>query len=149
MRTSLIVTLALFSIAVTATAKQEKSEEFAVTKTSNLITLSSAKSYDKYIITVVGENGFSYQVESTEPTLNIDEMALPYDGSYSYEIQAVEYIAEGFDAQNNGRSGKATGQQSVVDVSSGEFSTEDYSMKTFKKSQEPKPGTLPSSDSDQ
>ncbi len=150
MRLSIItVAMVVFSFAVTATAKQDKSEEFVVTKTSNQITLSSSNVYDKYIITVVGEKGFSYQVESTEPTLNIDKMELPYAGTYSYEIHAVEFLAQAADVQNNGRSDGETGMQSVVDVSSGQFSTDGYSMKSYHAKQEPRLGTLPSTDSDQ
>jgi hypothetical protein len=139
-------TLALPAIADQNTydlKKQDKAGTFAVTKSSSTIELSPSKSYDKYIISVSGDGGFSYQIESNTPILNIHDLTLPYDGKYNYEIKAVQNVGEVRDTLNNGRSEGALGKVSIVDVKSGQFTTQFGEMKVFKEIVEPRVNTLP------
>jgi len=123
--------------------KQEKATEFVVTKSSSAIELASTKTYDKYIISVSGDGGFSYKTESNSPTLSIYDINLPYDGTYNYEIKAVKHVAEVKDTMNNGRAAGAVGKISIVDVSSGQFTTQNGEMLVSSKLKEPRIGTLP------
>ena len=126
--------------------KQEKATEFVVTKSSSSIELASSKTYDKYIISVAGAGGFSHTVESNSPSLNIYDIKLPYDGTYNYEIKAVRHVAEIKDTMNNGRAAGAVGKISVVDVNSGQFTTQNGEMMVTREIKEPTISTLPASD---
>jgi hypothetical protein len=123
--------------------KQEKAGTFAVTKSSSTIELSSNKIYDKYIISVSGDGGFSYKIESNTPTLNIHDIKLPYDGKYNYEVKAVQHVAEVRDTLNNGRAKDAIGKISIIDVQSGQFTTQFGEMKVVKEIEEPRINEMP------
>lgn len=150
MRITLITGLIASTLALPAVAdqniyelkKQEKAATFVVTKTSSTIELLPTKSYDKYIISVSGDDGFNYQLESYSPTLDINNMKLPYDGTYNYEIKAVQHVAEIKDTMNNGRDQNAVGKISVTDVKSGQFTTQYGSMKVDENIQEPRVNVL-------
>jgi len=123
--------------------KHAKAEKFVVTKTSSSIELASNKTYDKYIISVSGANGYSYSKESNTPSLNMYDLKLPNDGTYSYEIKAVRHIAEVKDTMNNGRAPDAVGKLSIVDVSSGKFTSQNGEMMVSEKVTEPRINHLP------
>jgi len=123
--------------------RQDKATELVVTKSSSLINLATSKSYDKYIISVSGKGGFSYQIESKSPTLNILDIKLPYNGTYNYEIKAVQHVAEVRDTMNNGRAPGAVGKISIVDVSSGQFTSQSGEMMVVEDLKEPRISSLP------
>lgn len=123
--------------------QKQKAAELVVTKSSSSIGIATSKSYDKYIISVSGDGGFSYQVESKSPKLNIFDINLPYDGTYNYEIKAVQHVAEVRDTMNNGRPIGSVGKISIVDVSSGQFTSQSGEMMIVKDLEEPRLNTLP------
>ena len=123
--------------------KQAKAEKFVVTKSSSAIELASNKAYDKYIISVSGANGYSFSKESNTPSLNMYDLKLPNDGTYNYEIKAVRHVAEIKDSMNNGRAAGAVGKISVVDVSSGQFTSQNGEMMVSEKVIEPRINQLP------
>ncbi len=104
--------------------KQVKATKIVTTKSSKHIDFTAVKNYDKYIISISGDGGYNHQFESDIPTLSIDELNLPYDGSYNYEVKAIKHVAEVKDTMNNGRSADARGKISVIDVTAGQFATE-------------------------
>lgn len=95
--------------------------ELTVVKSSQGIKLITEKAYDKYIISVTGDDGYSQQFESDVPDLNIYDLNLPYNGAYNYEIKAVKYIGDFKDTMNNGRDEDVMGKISLIDVQSGQF----------------------------
>lgn len=119
--------------------KQAKSEFIAVTKSASHIDFTPVKSYDKYIISVSGPNGFAKSFETETPTIDIYSLDLPEDGTFNYQIKAVSYLQEVRDTMNNGRPENAKGFISKVDVTSGKFSTENFAIKTFKETSEKQP----------
>lgn len=108
--------------------QQAKSDKIFTTLSESHIDFTPMKSYDKFIISVSGQGGFNHTFESSVPSLDISTIKLPYDGTYSYEIKAVEYLQEVKDTMNNGRSADARGFISKVDVTSGKFTTENFSI---------------------
>lgn len=152
MPTKIAAALLATTLAIPVLAEQnvyqlakQKPAEMVVTKSSSTIKISSSKVYDKYIISVSGDGGFSYQVESNTPELNIYDLELPYDGSYNYEIRAVKNVAEARDTMNNGRAAGAVGKVSVVDVTNGQFTTHYGEMLVLQDKKEPLLGVLPTS----
>ena len=123
--------------------KQTKAEKFVVTKSSSAIELASSKTYDKYIISVSGANGYSFSKESNSPSLSMYDLKLPNDGTYNYEIKAVRHVAEIKDTMNNGRSADAVGKLSIVNVSSGKFTSQNGEMMVSEKMTEPRINQLP------
>ena len=119
--------------------QKAKSEQIAVTKSENHIDFTPMKSYDKYIISVSGENGFYTSYESQMPSIDVNSLNLPTDGTYSYQIKAVTHLKEVQDTMNNGRSEEARGFISKTDVSNGKFTTENFAIKTYKQLSEAKP----------
>jgi hypothetical protein len=154
MRISLATALLASTLALPALAvqnvyelkKQDKAGTFAVTKSNTTIELAPSKTYDKYIISVSGDGGFSYQIESNSPTLNIYDLKLPYDGKYNYEIKAIQHLADVEETMNNGRPEGAVGKVSMVDITSGQFTTLNGEMNVVKELKEPRIATLPSTD---
>lgn len=109
--------------------KNIKTLPLFATKSERYIDFTPQRDYDKYAITIVGERGFIHQFESDVPSINISEIELPYDGTYSYEIRAIKQVAEGIkDTINNGRSEDARGTLNIVDVTNGQFTTENFSI---------------------
>lgn len=109
--------------------KNIKTLPLFVAKSERYIDFTPQRNYDKYVITIVGDQGFSHQFESEYPSVNISEIDLPYDGTYSYEIQAIKQVAEGIkDTINNGRSEDARGTLNIVDVTNGQFTTQNHSI---------------------
>lgn len=138
MRTTIKVAMLASFVTLPVTAQQNvfelskgKSEKPIITKTSYNIELTSSKVYDKYIISVSGDGGYNQQFESQQPSLNLSDFDLPYDGSYNYEIRAIKHVTEMKDTMNNGRPADAVGKISVIDVTNGQFTTEGQTMKTF------------------
>ncbi|WP_372768529.1 hypothetical protein [Pseudoalteromonas sp.] len=119
--------------------QQAKSESIAVTKSANYIDFTPLKNYDKYIISVSGPNGFSKSFESDIPSLDINSLNLPTDGTFNYQIQAITYLYEIKDTMNNGRPEDARGYISKVDVADGKFTTENFAVITFEQTDEKHP----------
>lgn len=119
--------------------QKAKSERIAITQSASHIDFTPSKSYDKYIISVSGPNGFSHTFESGTPSLDVTSLNLPADGTFNYQIQAVTYLQEVKDSMNNGRSEDAHGFISKVDVTGGKFTTENFAVKTFEQTDEKKP----------
>lgn len=117
--------------------------ELTVVKSSQGIKLISEKVYDKYIISVSGDGGYSQQFESDAPDLNLYDLDLPYNGSYSYEIKAVKYIGDFKDTMNNGRDEDAMGKISIIDVKSGQFINSYGEMMNVQNIKEPTINTFP------
>lgn len=122
---------------------QVKSNEIIVTKSSRHIDFTAIQDYEKYIISISGDGGFSHTIESDYPTLDLTDLELPYDGSYNYEIKAIQNVAEIKDTMNNGRSADARGKISIVDVKSGKFTTEFNEVVVSQDISEPIKGILP------
>jgi hypothetical protein len=117
--------------------KQVKAGKITAIKSSQGINLLTEKNYDKYIISVSGDGGFSQQYESDYPSLKMVDLELPYNGSYSYEIKSIKYAADIKDTMNNGRSEEAVGKVSIVDVKSGMFTNNYGEMVTRQSISEP------------
>ncbi len=101
--------------------KTGKAAKLTAVKSSDSISFITERSYDTYLITISGDEGFSRQVESDTPVINIYDLNLPYNGAYSYEIKAVKFVGDIKDTINNGRSEESIGRASIVDVQSGKF----------------------------
>ncbi len=119
--------------------QQAKSDEIITTLSESHIDFTPMKSYNKFIISVTGQNGFNHSFESDVPSLNVSALKLPEDGTYSYEIKAVEYLQEVKDTMNNGRSADARGFISKIDSTSGTFTTENFAVVTHNIMQEKAP----------
>ena len=119
--------------------QQAKSEHIGVSKSATHIDFTPVKHYDKYIISVSGPNGFSKSFETNTPSLDINSLNLPVDGTFNYQIKAVTYLQEMKDYMNNGRSEDARGYISKVDVTGGKFTTENFAVKTFEQKNEKQP----------
>ena len=119
--------------------QQAKSEHIGVSKSATHIDFTPVKHYDKYIISVSGPNGFSKSFETNTPSLDINSLNLPVDGTFNYQIKAVTYLQEMKDYMNTGRSEDARGYFSKVDVTGGKFTTENFAVKTFEQKNEKQP----------
>ncbi len=119
--------------------QKAKSEMISVTKSANHIDFTPVKHYDKYIISVSGPNGFFQSFETDTPSLDVDSLDLPNDGTFNYQIQAVTFLKEVSDSLNNGRPKDSKGYISKIDVMGGKFTTENFSVKTFEQIHEKKP----------
>lgn len=118
--------------------KHIKSMPLFVTKSEHYIDFTPQRNYDKYMISIVGDGGFSHQFESETPSINISDIHLPYDGTYSYEIRAIKHIADNIkDTINNGRAEDAVGKLSIVDVSNGQFTTQNFNIQVTLDEKEP------------
>lgn len=147
MRTTITLAMLASTLALPTIAQQNlyeltaaKSGKLTAVKSSYAIELETNKAYDKFIISVSGDGGYSHQYESHTGKLDISNMNLPYDGSYNYEIRAIKHIAEVRDTMNNGRAADAVGQINIVDVNAGKFTTQGNAMVVVKDIKEPKPG---------
>ena len=79
--TTAIAVLSVFALPAVAEQNRYeltkmKSDEMVVTKSSYTIELAPGKAYDKYIISVSGDGGFSYQFESQLPILDVSKIDL-------------------------------------------------------------------------
>jgi hypothetical protein len=119
--------------------KKAKSEKILVTKSAGHIDFTPQKTYDKYIISVSGENGFSKTFESDIPSLDIASLNLPEDGTYNYQIKAVQFLKQKESHLNNGRSEENIGYVSKVDVTNGKFTSRNFSLETHEQTSEKKP----------
>ncbi|MBU2971726.1 hypothetical protein KO527_20455 [Pseudoalteromonas sp. C2R02] len=124
--------------------KQVKMEKLFPVKSRSHIDVTPMEHYDKYLITVTGDGGFSHQFESEVPTISLYDMPeLPYDGSYSYEINAVRHVVEIKDTMNNGRSEDARGFISIKNTVNGQFVAQSGEFQVFEDKKEPRKITLP------
>ncbi|RHW74891.1 hypothetical protein [Colwellia sp. RSH04] len=123
--------------------KQAKAGKLTAIKSSQSINLLTEDTYDKYIISVSGDGGYSHQFESDSPSLSISDLSLPYNGSYNYEIKSVKYLSDVTSNMNNGRPEGATGKLSIVDVQAGQFTNHYGGIDIAQDIQEPREGTFP------
>tara|TARA_R110000737_G_scaffold332699_1_gene349762 strand:+ start:7334 stop:7798 length:465 start_codon:yes stop_codon:yes gene_type:complete len=123
--------------------KQTKAGKITAIKSSQGISFVTEKAYDKYIISVSGDGGFSQQFESDYPSLNIADFDLPYNGSYNYEIRSIKYVAEAQNTMNNGRAEDAIGRVSIIDVKSGKFNANYGEMDNVQDIKEHKKNRFP------
>lgn len=119
--------------------KKAKSNKILVTKSASHIDFTPQKAYDKYIISVSGENGFSKTFESDIPSLDISSLNLPADGTYNYQIKAVQYLQEKSSTLDNGRGEDNVGFISKVDVTNGKFTSSNFALKTHQETTEKRP----------
>ncbi|TPH17057.1 hypothetical protein [Litorilituus lipolyticus] len=125
---------------------QVKAGKLTATKTNQFISLMTEKTYDKYIISVSGDGGYSHQFESDSPTLNISDLDLPYNGSYNYEIRSVKFVSDAQNTMNNGRSEDARGKVSIIDVQAGKFEANYGQIKAAQDIQEPRKNSFPNAE---
>jgi len=125
--------------------QRAKSDKIYVTKSAGHIDFTPVKNYDKYIISVSGPNNFYHSFETDSPFLDINDLELEFDGTFNYEIQAVNYLVEVKDTINNGRDENTRGYISKIDVASGSFTTDSFAIKIFEQETEKpkKPIKLP------
>ncbi|MGB1197745.1 MAG: hypothetical protein ACPG46_01780 [Thalassotalea sp.] len=123
--------------------KAVRAGNLTAVKSSQGIRLITEKAYDKYIISISGDDNFSYQFESDTPVLNLYDLNLPYDGSYNYEIKAVKYIGDRQDTMNNGRDKHVAGKVSLIDVKSGQFINSYGEMMLAQDIKEPTQNSFP------
>lgn len=119
--------------------KKAKSDKILVTKSAGHIDFTPQKVYDKYIISVSGENGFAKTFESDIPSLDIASLNLPEDGTYNYQIKAVQFLKQKHSHLNNGRDEGVNGYVSKVDVTNGKFTSQNFSLSTHEQVTEKRP----------
>lgn len=138
----LLVLIALqlpFSSAALANSFMDKIES---TENKKLRTSFSATSlevlsgdyFDNYIISVSNKNGFSKTIESNSPSFFIEDLNLPDNGEYSYEVKAIKILGykDKKSTLRNGRDENARALETEVKVVSGKLVNEWGSFKEFK-----------------
>lgn len=90
--------------------------------------------FDNYIISVSNKNGFSKTIESSSPTFSIDDLNLPDNGEYSYEVKAIKILGykDNQSTLRNGRDENARALETEVKVVSGKLVNEWGSFKEFR-----------------
>lgn len=116
----------------------------SVMTSSQHLDVAAFESYDEFVITVTGAQGFSKQIKNTYGSIDIYDLDLPYDGKYSYEVLAIKYTGEEItDVMNNGRGENASTRMAVSHKVSGQFETINGEVLVPQALVEPKPGILP------
>lgn len=90
--------------------------------------------FDNYIISVSNKNGFSKTIESSSPTFSIDDLNLPDNGEYSYEVKAIKILGfkDNQSTLRNGRDENARALETEVKVVSGKLVNQWGSFKEFR-----------------
>lgn len=118
--------------------------ELIITKSRQHIDITSFDPQSKYIITVKSNSGFISNTESEWGSVNINELNLPHDGTYDYEIKSVRFIDEEVkDTINNGRSPDASTKASIVSIKSGQINVQNGDILTQEETQESRPNNFP------
>ena len=115
--------------------------ELFVMPSSHYLDVSTVDNYDEYVITVTNQQGFRKQVRNTYGSIDIQDMDLPYDGQYNYEIVAIKDTGEEIvDVMNNGRGANASTTMTISKTIAGNFTTNNGSIVIPETLAEPKPG---------
>lgn len=115
--------------------------ELFVMPSSHYLDVSTEDNYDEYVITVSNQQGFRKQVKNTYGSIDIQDMDLPYDGQYDYEILAIKNTGEEIvDAMNNGRGANASTTMTITKTITGNFTTKNGSIVIPETLAETKPG---------
>lgn len=123
----------------------EHREALLVMPSSRHLDVTTFDNYDEFVITITNQQGFRKQVRNTYGSVDINDVDLPYDGEYDYEILAIKNTGEVIsDVINNGRGDNASTTVMVTKKVSGHFITNNGSIVIPEVVNEPKPGTLPS-----
>jgi hypothetical protein len=115
--------------------------ELFVMPSSHYLDVSTVDNYDEYVITVTNQQGFRKQVKNTYGSIDIQDMDLPYDGQYNYEIVAIKNTGEEIvDVINNGRGANASTTMTISKTIAGNFTTKSGSIVIPETLAEPKLG---------
>ncbi|APD87549.1 hypothetical protein BM527_16440 [Alteromonas sp. Mex14] len=119
-------------------------DSLLVMPTSQHLDVAAFESYDEFVITVTGAQGYSKQIKNTYGSIDIYDLDLPYDGKYSYEVLAIKYTGEEIsDVMNNGRGENASTRMSLTHKVAGYFSTHNGEIEVPEVFSEKKVDLLP------
>jgi len=127
-----------------AELESELEGSLSVMTSSQHLDVAAFENYDEFVITVTGEQGYSKQIKNSYGSVDINDLDLPDDGKYSYEVLAIKYTGEEIaDVMNNGRGESASTRMAISHKVSGQFETVNGEVLVPKALVEPKPGILP------